>query len=320
MTLIWLFSGLRLNELCRLRVGCIRWDSSTAPSNAASSLAYSVCLLDVPVNKTSGAFTKPIAHLAGQAVATWEAIRPVQPLLLDLKTGEYVHYLFAYRGKRIGHDFINVSIIPMLCRKAGVPQQDQRGPLSCHRARATIASQLANAKDPMSLLELQQWLGHSTPLSTQYYVMVSPTRLSHAYADAGYLDRNIRAIEVLIDQDAIRSGATAAGQPWKYYDLGHGHCTYDFFDQCPHRMACAKCSFYIPKESAQAQLLQAKTNLLRMKQEIPLMDDELAALEDDLAAVERLCQRLANVPTPAGPTPREIQVSPPTIIPLSQVQ
>src|SRR2546421_13121124 len=25
--------------------------------------------------------------------------------------------------------------------------------------------------------------------------------------------------------------------------------TYDFFDQCPHRMAWPKCSFYLPKES-----------------------------------------------------------------------
>ena len=40
--------------------------------------------------------------------------------------------------------------------------------------------------------------------------MVTPTRLSRAYADAGYLDRNLRAIEVLIDQEAIRSGAAAA--------------------------------------------------------------------------------------------------------------
>jgi hypothetical protein len=24
------------------------------------------------------------------------------------------------------------------------------------------------------------------------------------------------------------------------YDLRHGYCTYDFFEQCPDRMACAK--------------------------------------------------------------------------------
>jgi len=42
----------------------------------------------------------------------------------------------------------------------------------------------------------------------------------------------LRAIEVLIDQEAVRNGRAAA-EPWKFYDLGHGYCTYDFFEQCP---------------------------------------------------------------------------------------
>jgi len=48
----------------------------------------------------------------------------------------------------------------------------------------------------------------------------------------------------------------------------------------PHRMACAKCSFYMPKGSTMAALLEGKNNLLRMRQEIPLSDAELAALDD----------------------------------------
>ena len=87
---------------------------------------------------------------------------------------------------------------------------------------------------------------------------------------------------------------------------GHGYCTYDFFDQCPHRMACAKCSFYLPKDSTKAQLLEAKTNLLRLRQEIPLADAELSAVEDGLAAYEQLLKKLADIPTPAGPTPRQL--------------
>jgi hypothetical protein len=54
----------------------------------------------------------------------------------------------------------------------------------------------------------------------------------------------------------VRSGR-AANEPWKFYDLGHGYCAYDFFEQCPHRMACAKCTFYMPKSSSQAQLLES---------------------------------------------------------------
>jgi hypothetical protein len=82
-------------------------------------------------------------------------------------------------------------------------------------------------------------------------------KVAKSYADAGYFARNLRAIEVLVDQDVVRSGR-AATEPWKFYDLGHGYCTYDFFEQCQHRMACAKCDFYMPKESTAAQLLEGR--------------------------------------------------------------
>ena len=72
-------------------------------------------------------------------------------------------------------------------------------------------------------------------------------------------------------------------------------------------MACAKCSFYVPKESSRAQLLEAKTNLLRMMQEIPLQEEERAAVEDGINAVEKLYAQLMDVPTPAGPTPRQLK-------------
>jgi hypothetical protein len=41
---------------------------------------------------------------------------------------------------------------------------------------------------------------------------------------------------------------------------------------------------------------------------IPLTDDEQAAVEDGQAALDRLLARLADTPTPAGPTPRELDV------------
>ena len=307
IAVVWLFSGLRNDEICRLPVGCIRLHPVLDADHPEGELG--TCLLDVPAHKTGGPFTKPVARLLGNAVRTWETKRPQQPSMIDRRTREKVDFLFLYRGKPLGDDYINHALIPILCEKAGIPEEDNLGRITSHRARATIATQLGNAREPMSLLELQEWLGHRTPLSTQHYVKVLPQRLTRAYSDAGYLDRNIRAIQVLVDQEAIRSGAASSGEPWKYYDLGHGHCTYDFFDQCPHRMACARCDFYIPKDSAKAQLLQAKSNLLRMKQEIPLLDDELAALEEDVAAIDRLCDKLADVATPSGPTPRQISTT-----------
>jgi hypothetical protein len=101
-------------------------------------------------------------------------------------------------------------------------------------------------------------------------------------------------------------GSQAKGEPWKFYDLGHGYCAYDFFEQCPHRMACAKCSFYVPKDSSKAQLLEGRANLLRMMQEIPLTDEEKSAVEDGIAALNSLTTRLADIPAPDGRTPKQL--------------
>ncbi len=105
----------------------------------------------------------------------------------------------------------------------------------------------------MTLFELQAWLGHRSPQSTQHYTQITPTRLAQAYADAGYFGRNVRTVEVLIDREAVQNAAAASGTPWQYFDLGHGYCTYNFFEQCPHRMACARCDFYVPKTSTRPQ-------------------------------------------------------------------
>jgi hypothetical protein len=98
---------------------------------------------------------------------------------------------------------------------------------------------------------------------------------------------------------------------------------YNFFEQCPHRMACARCDFYLPKVSTRAQLVEAKEHLQRMLTAIPLTDGERAAVEDGTAAVKQLLDRLADLPTPAGPTPREIRKTQTpllTMTPLRQPQ
>ena len=309
VTLAWLFSGQRSDEIARLRVGCIRWqhDGTAITGDSDQVLARdAVCLLDIPTHKTGTAFTKPVDPVLGQALDAWQAVRPAQPKFTDRRTGERVDLLFAYRARKISTGYINKTIIPVLCRKAGVPDADVRGNITSHRARSTIATQLYNAKEPMTLFELQAWLGHRSPQSTQYYAKISPATLTRAYDDAGYFARNVRTIEVLVDRDAVTSGAVAAGEPWQHYDLGHGYCTYTFFEQCQHRMACAKCDFYTPKDSSKAQLLEARANLQKMRVMIPLTDDEQAAVDDGDAALSRLLERLADTPTPTGPTPRQL--------------
>jgi integrase len=323
ITLTWLFAGQRSDEIARLRVGCIRWqpDGMPIPGDTDEVLARdAVCLLDIPTHKTGTAFTKPVDPLLGQAIEAWEAVRPQQPTMLDRKIGEHAHFLFAFRARHVGKSYINAVIIPALCRKAGVPTADVRGNITSHRARSTIASQLYNAKEPMTLFELQAWLGHRSPASTQHYAKITPNTLAKAYNDAGYFARNVRTIEVLVDRDAVTSGAAATGEPWQYYDLGHGYCTYTFFEQCPHRMACARCDFYTPKGSSKGQLLEAKENLQRMLASIPLTDDERAAVDEGQTALDQLLERLVDVPTPAGATPREIGVpATATLLPITPV-
>ncbi|MGW0570315.1 tyrosine-type recombinase/integrase [Streptomyces tauricus] len=311
VTLTWLFSGQRSDEIVRLRLGCIRWQhgGTVIAGDSQQVLARdAVCLLDVPTHKTGTAFAKPVDPILGQAIDAWQAVRPSQPRFVDRRTAEQVDLLFAFRARRISPAYINNTVIPMLCRKAGVPAADVRGNITSHRARSTIASQLYNAKEPMTLFELQAWLGHRSPQSTQYYAKITPNTLTKAYTDAQYFSRNVRTIEVLVDRDAVTSGAAAAGEPWQHYDLGHGFCSYTFFEQCQHRMACARCDFYAPKDSGKAQLIEAKDNLQRMAAAIPLTDDERAAVDDGQEALDRLLERLADTPTPAGPTPRELDV------------
>ncbi|WP_414942506.1 hypothetical protein [Amycolatopsis sp. cmx-11-51] len=43
-----------------------------------------------------------------------------------------------------------------------------------------------------------------------------------------------------------------------------------------------------------------------MLERLTLTDDERAALEGDRDALAALAERLANVPTPAGPTPEQL--------------
>jgi len=83
-------------------------------------------------------------------------------------------------------------------------------------------------------------------------------------------------------------------------------------------MACAKCDFYAPKDSGKAQLLEARANLQKMRTVIPLTEDEQAAVDDGSAALDRLLDRLADPPTPGGPTSR--QIGAPAAAPLPVVE
>lgn len=72
---------------------------------------------------------------------------------------------------------------------------------------------------------------------------------------------------------------------------------------------------------AKAQLLEAKENLQHMLTSVPLTDDERAAVDDGQGALSQLLTRLADVPTPAGPTPNQIGIPPSvTLLPIADVR
>jgi hypothetical protein len=170
--------------------------------------------------------SKPVDQIVDEAIAAWEKVRPQGVKVPDPKTGELVDFLFLIRLTKVGIKYLNKTLIPDLCKKAGVPLADMRGNITSHRAHSTIASQLYNAREPVTLFELQEWLGHATPTATQHYAKITPLKI--------------------------------------------GYCTYDLFEQCQHRMACAKCDFYMPKQSTETLSLEGKEHLLRLLQEIPL--------------------------------------------------
>lgn len=326
VAIVWCFSALRSDEIWRLRTGCIRWQREDVmiPETGEILPRDATCFLDIPVNKTSGAYTKAVHTLVGKCINGWEQVRPKeQPCELDKKTSEAVHFLFSFRGRRMSKAYINDALIPLLCTKAGIPEQDSRGRITSHRARATIASMLYNAKEPLSIFELKEYLGHKHLSSTQSYVLVDPTKLASKVAKTGYLEQNMATVEVLLDQDAVLSGAAAHGEPWKFYDLGHGFCANTFWAECKHRMACARCPFYRPKTTSLEQLVEGKANLVRMLEYIKLTEDEKLLVAEGIELHQELIEKLADVPTPAGPTPRELEAQrqeSQKIIPVKAVQ
>ena len=326
LAVVWCFAALRSDEIVRLRVGCVRWqhEDVMAPETGETLPKDAICFLDIPVNKTTTAYTKPVHPLVGQRINEWEKVRPSeQPRQLDGKTSETVPFLFSFRGMRVAKAYINRFLIPLLCKKANIPEQDSRGAITSHRARATIASMLYNARDPLDIFQLQKYLGHKQLSSTQHYLQVDPTKLAHDVVKAGYLEQNLATIEVLLDQEAIINGEAAKGGDWKYYDLGHGFCANPFWADCLHRMACARCPYYRPKESLMDQLVEGKANLVRMLEFVSLTEDEKLLVTEGVELHQALIEKLQDLPTPAGPTPRELEASrklEQKVIPLKWVQ
>jgi integrase len=107
LAVTWLFAGLRNDEILRLRLGCIRWQrvDVSVPVSDETLSGGAVCMLDVPVNKTGTAFTKPVDPIVGEMIRAWERVRPNGVKLPDRKTGEAVDHLFLFRLTVVGKSY-----------------------------------------------------------------------------------------------------------------------------------------------------------------------------------------------------------------------
>lgn len=170
--LLWVTSARRPNEIMRLQVGCIRrdWDPVMLDGHGVPlpGQEAQLCYLHIPSNKTKGPYWVPIPRYAADAVEAWERERPAkQPKHIDAKDSSLVDFLFSLRNKRMGESFLNDTLIPALCRHAGVPEEDARGSITGHRARSTIATMLR--RNGLSLEDISEFLGHAKPDMVRAY-------------------------------------------------------------------------------------------------------------------------------------------------------
>lgn len=270
LAVVWLCTGLRADEIRRLRVGCIRPALGEEDESNSSSLPV-ICNLTVPVGKSGSGYTKPVPGAVGQAIKIWEKSRPAVPKHWDNSTSEAVDFLFVWKGKQIGPRCLNDIIIPMLCRKAGIPDGDDLGKFTSHRARHTLAFLLSNAPTPMSDSDLQDWLGHLSEDSLRWYLAINNRKLEEAYAAANHVSIDKRQLEQLKKPATKEGKLPGKGKSMPSVDLGHGFCTYAFYDDCSQRKPCTNCSFYRPKASLLSQAHEVKSQFTRMLHHLPLV-------------------------------------------------
>lgn len=302
VALLWVTSARRPNEITRLQLGCIRrdWDPEMLDERGlpvSDQRDAQLCYLYVPTNKTKGPYWVPIPRYTVDAIETWERERPTnQPKLVDPKDHSLVDFLFCFRGKRLGNNFINKSLIPVLCKRAGVPEHDARGAITGHRARSTIATMLR--KNGLSLDDISQFLGHTRPEMVKAYARTDPFRFGR---DINRANNLMRIVEGIIDTQAAK-----VGKPNVFFFLGRGSdghprfCGNPAWEKCAHRLACLKCPMYVGAGQAArlAERMEARDEILKFQTQVEMTRQEKAAVEGDIETLTELIQAEADVPPP----------------------
>lgn len=280
LALIWIFCGLRADDIRNLRVGCIRPDHNMAELD--------LCSLDVAPGKTGVAHIKSVPLLVGNAIQVWEKIRPKQAPLKDRVTGKRVHFLFAYRGQRLGYPYLNETLIPMLCEIADVPLRDVEGrKITSHRAKHTILSQLS---DTMTIPELQSWSGHKSISALNHYIKSPLKKQAEAYQKSDYFKNNLRTAELSAQGQVKTSQSPLTDNDPR--SVSGGICTYDFPEECQNRSACSQCSFFQPTHPLLTTFQQHLQNLEMMLNDESITPEQRRVIEEEIQRIQSQCEQL----------------------------
>ena len=253
--------------------------------------------LHIPSGKYRGPFWIWIPDYVASAIDAWKSERPQKlPTLFDRKDREYVDYLFCYKDHQVGEKYINKSLIPVLCKKAGVELEDTLGRITGHRARSTRLTLLRLRG--VSLEDLAEYAGHSdTRTLKKHYIRVFPHQLHRIIRDA---DDVSRIIEGVIDVQAAAQGLPALRWFIGYDADGEPqYCANQVYHTCPHRLDCARCGMFIGGEKA--KLLQEGEQTLPITSKVPMTPVEKCLVEGDEKGMEACQAALKQVPAPTTP-------------------
>jgi len=319
LALLWVTSARRPNELMRLRLDCIRADvepellgegdqvldyltvlasRERLTHQEGTSKAPLLHYLHIPSGKTRGPFYIWIPDYVVQAIEAWKQERPQnQDKLLDSKDREYVDFLFCYRNRQLSQGFLNRSLIPALCAKAGVEIEDAKGRITGHRGRSTRLTLLRSRG--VSLDDLAEYAGHANTRTMRRYARQNPLQLHRIIRDA---DDVSRVIEGVVDLEAAAQGIPALRWFIGYdADSEPMYCANQAYYTCPHRLDCVHCGMFIGGEKA--RLLHEGEATLPVTSKVPMTPIEKCVVNGDQAGAETCRDALRHIPAPEAPDP-----------------
>jgi integrase len=319
LALVWVTSARRPNEIARLRLDCLRedWDPAMLDEDQQPVVRWlapgprkqgqdeekvpKIFYLHIPSGKNRGAFWIWLPDYTAEAITAWKAERPErQKQLFDWKDHEYIDYLFCCRDKRIGPRFLNRSLIPALCAKAGVELADARGRITGHRGRSTRLTLLR--RSGVSLDDLAEYAGHADTRTIRRYARQQPFHLHQIIRDA---DDVSRVIEGVVDVQAAAQGVPALRWFIGYDADGEPmYCGNQLYVTCPHRLDCERCGMFIGGEKA--KLFHEGEQMLPVTSKVPMTPLEKCVVEGDQAGVQACRTALQHLPAPEAPDIRLI--------------